>query len=180
MSSDKLSLRYAKALFQEASSKALVDVVHADLEFIQNTLKASRELRAVFKSPVIQSHKKLAITNQLYGGKINKLTEDFLNLIIEQDRDAFLPGIIDAFFKLYNESKGITEVTVTTATELDAANEEKIVRYIKSKSGYPNIKIIKKVDPSLIGGFIVDFGGKLLDDSVRYKLNKVSKELSLN
>ncbi|MDB5227072.1 MAG: synthase delta subunit, partial [Bacteroidota bacterium] len=50
----------------------------------------------------------------------------------------------------------------------------------KSQSGYPNVKINKKVDPSIIGGFIVDFGGKLYDNSIRYKLNKVTKELSLN
>ena len=81
---------------------------------------------------------------------------------------------------MYNESKGISEVIVTTATELDAANEEKISNFIKAKSGYPNVKIIKKIDASVIGGFIVDFGGRLFDNSIRYKLNKVEKELSLN
>jgi F-type H+-transporting ATPase subunit delta len=180
MSAEKLALRYAKALFGEAGGTASVDAVNEDMKFIKATLKASRELRAVFKSPVIQKHKKLVIAEQVFGNKIQKLTSDFIHLLINQNREAFLPDVLNAFFKLYNESKGITVVNVTTATELDAANEEKIVRFIKSQSGYPNIQINKKIDPSIIGGFIIDFGGKLFDDSIRYKLNKVSKELSLN
>jgi F-type H+-transporting ATPase subunit delta len=180
MSAEKLALRYAKALFSEATSTGSTDAIYADMELIRATLKASRDLKAMFKSPVIQTHKKLVITSQVFGGKINAVTEQFLQMLISQSREAFLPEVIKAFFKLYNESKGITEVTVTTATELDAENEQKIEKFIKSQSGFPNIRIHKKTDPSIIGGFIVDFGGKLYDNSIRYKLNKVTKELSLN
>ena len=180
MSVEKIAKRYAKAIFDEAVSTAALDTVYADLEFIQNILKASRELRAVFKSPVIKEHKKLEITSLIFKGKVSTLTEQFLNLLITQTREVYLAEIISSFFRMYNENKGISEVTVTSATELDEANEQKIISFIKSQSGYPNVKINKKVDPSIIGGFIVDFGGKLYDNSIRYKLNKVTKELSLN
>ncbi|HPH88487.1 MAG TPA: F0F1 ATP synthase subunit delta, partial [Chitinophagales bacterium] len=76
--------------------------------------------------------------------------------------------------------KGISEVTVTTATTLDTASEQKIEAFIKKTSGYPNVKINKKIDTEILGGFVVDFGGKLYDNSVRYKLNKIKKEISLN
>ena len=180
MSAEKVAKRYAKALFDEAISKASLDAIHADLSFIDATLKANKELKAVFKSPIIKSYKKLEITKQIFGGKIDATTEKFLQLVIQQSRDAYLHEIIGAFFKMYNENKGISEVTVTTATELDAANEQKIISFIKAQSGYPNVKINKKTDASIIGGFIVDFGGKLYDNSVQYKLNKIKKEISLN
>ena len=178
MSVEKLSKRYAKALFNESAGS--LDVIYADLVLIDAALKSSKELSLVFKNPIIKGFKKEAITKEIFGGKINVATENFLELVIRQNRDTYLPEIIAAFFRLYNESKGISEVTVTTAIELDSANEQKIVDFIKKTSGYPNVKINKKTDASILGGFIVDFGGKLYDNSVRYKLNKIKKEISLN
>ncbi len=180
MSAEKVGKRYAKALFDEAAASSSLDAVSVDLDFIDATLKSSRELKAVFKSPVVPGHKKSEITKQIFSGKLKPVTEKFLQLLIAQSREGYIQDIIAAFVRLFNESKGISEVTVTTATELDAENEEKIISFIKAQSGYPNVKINKKTDASIIGGFIVDFGGKLYDNSVRYKLNKIEKEISLN
>jgi len=180
MSAEKLSKRYAKAIFDEAVSTGSLDAIYADLGLIDATLLSSRELKSVFKSPIIKSHKKLTIANQIFEGKVSALTQRFLQLIIQENRDNFISEIIAAFFKLYNEEKGISEVTVTTATTLDTASEQKIEAFIKKTSGYPNVKINKKIDTEILGGFVVDFGGKLYDNSVRYKLNKIKKEISLN
>jgi F-type H+-transporting ATPase subunit delta len=180
MSVEKVAKRYAKALFDETVKTGSLDAIYADLNLISSTLKSSRELKAVFKSPVIKGFKKEVITKEIFGGKINATTEKFLQLVIQQSREVYLSEIFAAFFGLYNESKGISEVTVTTTTELDSANEQKIVDFIKATSGYPNVKINKKIDAAILGGFIVDFGGKLYDNSVRYKLNKIKKEISLN
>lgn len=180
MSAEKLSGRYAKALFNEASHTGALEDISVDLEFIKSTLKSSKDLLTVFKSPVIQGHKKLAIVKEIFSGKVKPITQNFLQMLVEQGRESYLLDIIASFSRLFNEYKGISEVTVTTAVELDTANEEKIVQFIKAKSGYPNVKIHKKVDASILGGFIVDFGGKLYDNSVRYKLRKIEKEISLN
>lgn len=180
MSTEKLSRRYAKALFDEATQTGTIETIYTDLSTIAAVLKSNRELKAVFKSPVIQGHKKLAIVNQIFGDKVSSATQKFLQLLVEQGREPFMSDIIIAFSRLYNEYKGIAEVTVTTAAELDSANEEKIVQFIKKQSGNPNVKINKKTDASIMGGFIVDFGGTLYDNSVRYKLSKIQKEISLN
>ncbi len=81
---------------------------------------------------------------------------------------------------MYNEKNGISEVNVTTAIPMEGESEQKIIDFIKKTSGLPNVKINKKIDTAIMGGFIVDFGGKLYDNSIRYKLNKVKKEISLN
>lgn len=179
MSAEKLSKRYAKALFDESVSTNTLDVIYADLGLIDSTLKSSRELKSVFKSPVIKNYKKQAIVSEIFNTKINSLTQRFLQLLIHENREVYITEIIAAFFKLYNESKGISEVTVTTASELDNASEQKIVDFIKKTSGYPNVKINNKIDTSILGGFVVDFGGKLYDNSVRYKLRKIEKEISV-
>lgn len=180
MSAEKVGKRYAKALYDEAVKTGSLDAVHTDLLLLDSTLNASKELKSMFKSPIIQASKKQAITAQIFKDKINPISSNFLMLLLQNKRESYITDIISAFFSLYNESKGISEVTVTTAVDLDAASEQKIIGFIKATSGYPNVKINKKIDNSILGGFIVDFGGKLYDNSVKYKLNKIKKEISLN
>lgn len=178
MSAEKIGIRYAKALFDEAQKSTSLDTIQQDLSLLNNTLKSSKDLRVLFESPVVKSFKKSAIVNQIFSGKVNPLTEKFLQIVVQQGREKYFTNIIAAFFKMYNDKNGISEVTVTTATELDIDSENKIADYIKKTSGYPNVKINKKIDNQILGGFIIDFGGKLYDNSVLYKLNKIKKEIS--
>ena len=180
MASDKLARRYATALFDEAQSKGSLETVYVDLQLLHDTFEASRELRAVFKNPIIYSSKKEQIADQLFKGKINSLTVDFIRLLLHERREAFLVEVVQQLFKLYNNFKGISEVTVTTAVEMDTAIQQNIEAFVRKESGKPNVKIIKKIDASIGGGFIVFFGDRLYDNSVRYKLNKLKKELSFN
>ncbi len=180
MSAEKLSIRYAKSLFDDAIQKGSLDVVFTDLNTIQAAINSSNELKAMYKSPIIHASKKLTITEQIFGSKINTVTKHFLQLLISQGREAYIQQVFSSFFKLYNQQKGISEVTVITATELDSANEEKISTFIKKQSGVPNVKINKKVDPTILGGFIVNFGDKQYDNSVLNKLNKIKTGISLN
>jgi len=180
MSAEKVGKRYAKALFDEAVQTGSLDAVYADLSLLDTTLKDSRELKSMFRSPVIHAQKKQAITTQIFKDRISMTTDNFLQLLLQHGRENCIVDILRAFFHLYNEYKGISEVTVTTVTDLDAASEQKIISFIKEQSGYPNVKINKKTDASILGGFIVDFGGKLYDNSVKYKLSKIKKEISLN
>src|SRR6187402_665295 len=108
MSAEKLSKRYAKAIFDEAVSTGSLDAIYADLGLIDSTLKSSRELKAVFKSPVIKSFKKQEIVSQIFNDKVNSLTQRFLQLLVKDGRDNFITEIIASFFKLYNETKGIS------------------------------------------------------------------------
>jgi F-type H+-transporting ATPase subunit delta len=180
MSAEKLSIRYAKSLFDEANQKGTLDAIFADLGTINAAINSSKELKAMYKSPIIRGAKKQAITNEIFGGKISATTSQFLQLLIQHGRENYIQEVFASFFKLYNLQKGISEVTVITASELDAANEQKISSFIKAQSGFPNVKINKKVDESILGGFIVNFGDKQYDNSVRNKLNKIKKEISLN
>ncbi|MBK6273807.1 MAG: ATP synthase F1 subunit delta [Saprospirales bacterium] len=180
MSAEKLSIRYAKSLFDEATQKAALDTVFADLNVIDAAINSSKDLKAMYKSPIIRAAKKQTITTEIFGSKVSTLTNQFLELLINHGRETYIQQVFASFFKLYNLQKGISEVTVVTATELDAANEQKISSFIKAQSGFPNVKINKKVDASILGGFIVNFGDKQYDNSVLNKLNKIKTGISLN
>lgn len=180
MSADKIALRYAKALFTESKQQGTLDTVYADLQLVSDTFEISRELRAVFRNPVIKSHDKQAIADKLFHGKVSGLTENFLRLLIFEHREAFVVDCVTQFVRLFNNDKGISEVTVITATDMDPAVEQQIEAFVRKESGKPNVKIHKQVDASIGGGFIVNFGDRMFDNSVRYKLSKLKKELSFN
>lgn len=180
MSADKIALRYATALFNEAKQQGTLDTVHNDLQLMHDTFESSRELRAVYKNPIIHSDKKELIADQLFKDKISRLTADFIRLLIFEHREAFIMECIQQFVRLYNNIKGISEVIVTTAVEMDTAIQQEIEAFVRKESGKPNVKINKKIDNAIGGGFIVNFGDRLYDNSVRYKLNKLKKELSFN
>ena len=98
-------------------------------------------------------------------------------MVAKNARESYLQGMVGAFFNQYNSLKNISEVTVTTAVELSPATETEIVRFIQKQTGNPNVKINKSLDASIMGGFIVNFGDKVYDNSVRYKLEKIRKEI---
>ncbi|MEZ5037605.1 MAG: ATP synthase F1 subunit delta [Chitinophagales bacterium] len=177
MSAEKLANRYADALFSESTSTNKLEQSYADLQVVADAIAESREFSNYLKSPIIDSSKKLQAFKEIFGSKVQATTMQFLDIIINNKRESYLPLILSKFFSKYNQTKGIAEVNVTVATELDADTQKKIEDYIKKESGKANVKINQKIDTSILGGFIVDFGDKILDNSVKQKLKKVKQQI---
>lgn len=177
MSVEKVARRYADALFSESIANNRLEQSFADLSTLANAISASKDFSNFLKSPIIDVAKKATIVKEIFSGKLQEDTLRFLDIIINNKREAYLTSIISNFFQKYNDLKGIAEVNLTVAAELDDATQQKIENYIKSKSGRANVKINQSIDASILGGFIVDFGDKILDSSVINKLGKVKKQL---
>jgi F-type H+-transporting ATPase subunit delta len=177
MSAEKLANRYADALFMEATSKSKLEQAFSDLNVVAGAIAQSRDFSNYLKSPVIDSDKKAAIFKEIFTGKIQDDTIRFLDIIIKNRREPYLSLILSKFFQKYNQAKGIAAVNVTVASELDGATQAKIENYVKAQSGKANVKINQKVDASILGGFIVDFGDRILDNSVKQKLRKVKQQI---
>lgn len=177
MSTDRISIRYAKAFFEQAVSTNALETVYADINVINKALSDSKELRSLVKNPIVKSAKKGEILTQIFTGKVSNESLNFLRMITQNGREPFLAGIIGAFYDLYNKANNISEVSVTSATDLTSVTENEIVRFIQKQTGNPNVKINKNIDASIMGGFIINFGNKVYDNSVRYKLEKIRKEI---
>jgi len=130
---------------------------------------------ATLKSPIIKTDKKQAILNQLFSGKINTLTEKFLAITANKKREGFLPEIFDSFIEQYNDQHKITAATLTSATEINDNLINQVKAIIKEATGREQIDLKTKVDPALIGGFVLQFEDKLYDTSVARKLDKLKK-----
>ena len=180
MSAEKLSKRYAKALFEEALSKNALEEVQQDMLLLKQSISDSRELKLFLKSPIIQQQKKFDAVEAIYGGKVSEITSKLLHLLIINSREGYADDIAVAFTDLYNEHNNITHVKVITAIPMDDEQERLIKSAIIKKIGETQLVIHSEVDPEILGGFVIDLGDTVFDASIRNKLSNIANELIYN
>lgn len=178
MSAQRIAVRYAKSLLDLAIERGELDQVLHDMDQLKASL-SSRDFYLLVKSPIISLGKKQSIFKRLFKDKLNKTVNSFLNIMVRKGRENLLPEIVQAFEEQYRAHKHISPVVLTTAVELD----DKTIAQIKDKliqSGQTekNVELLVKVDPSLLGGFLLEFEGKQYNTSVAHKLNEMRKQFS--
>jgi F-type H+-transporting ATPase subunit delta len=174
MSNFRVASRYAKSLLDLSEEKQSQDQVKADMQLLLSVFQQSSPFRAMVKSPVITTDKKQEVFNRLFSGRITDLTQSFIQLVLRKGREKDLQEVAGSFISQYNERKGITRVTMTTAVALDAAAIEKITNKLKEKEGLKEIELQVQVKPELIGGFILQYGDRMIDSSISRRVNELS------
>jgi F-type H+-transporting ATPase subunit delta len=177
MSELTVASRYAKSLIDLAEEQKTLEEVKNDMVFILHTLKQNSELRAVFGSPVISHGKKIAILNEVFGKNVNKVTAAFFALLINKGRGELVYPTAYEYINQYDIKKGITKASVVSAMPLSAPNKDQILSEVKAAIG-GEIELHTKVDPTLIGGFILNVGDRQLDTSVAGSLKKLKKDFA--
>ncbi|HUR66037.1 MAG TPA: ATP synthase F1 subunit delta [Chitinophagaceae bacterium] len=179
MPNPRLAGRYAKSLMDLSIEKGQLEEVYADMQWLQAVCK-NREFVSVLRSPVISNDKKNKVLTAITEGKVSALTAAFNRLLINKNRESFLPEIITAFISQYKTHKNIHIVKLTTATPVSETIKNEIVDKVKKTSGMQNIELETSVDESLIGGFVLQTGDKLIDASVSYDLKHISRQFDNN
>jgi len=177
MNISKIAVRYARALFDLALEKEVLDDVYWDMKEV-GRLCHMQEVMNVIDSPVITHRKRREIMLALMGEKINPLTDRFIDLMFQQGREGFLEAAARNFIDLTRAYRGIREVTLTTAVPVTEDLKTELAEIIESKS-HGQIEFIEHVDESVIGGFIIRVDDAYIDASVRNRLNRFRKEFSL-
>lgn len=175
MSSYRLAHRYAKSLLTLAQEKGKLNDVNADFRMADAALESSAELRSFFKSPIIASDKKLAVAKKLFEGKTTEIVFNFIVLLIKKGREAFIHEIAESFIVQYNIVSGITPVTFSSAVKLDAAQVASIINSLKAKENLKTVELTETIEPELIGGFVLKYGDKMIDASVKNQLHGFRK-----
>ncbi len=175
MSAQRIASRYAKSLLDFAVEQNSVQEILGDM----NTFKAmaeNRDLQLLLKSPIVNAVTKQKVFTALFGDKLSKTTNSFFEIILRKGRESYLGSIADSFIALYKQSRGISDVTLTTATPL---SEEVLARIkgelLKSTATDKEVEIKTEVDPAILGGYIIEIGDRLYDDSVAHKLEELKK-----
>jgi F-type H+-transporting ATPase subunit delta len=177
MNESKISVRYSKALFQTAVEKNILDKVFHDMLFIHE-ICLMEELKEVLSSPVIVPSRKTAIFHGILDKNVEKITISFVELLIKNGRESFLPAVARVFRDETLKYKGITQTSLTTAMPVDDNTRKKISDFV-SKVFKTKVELIENVDNEIIGGFILKINDNFIDASVRNKLRKIKKELSV-
>jgi len=173
------SRRYAKSLLTLALEKGVDEAVLADMQLVVTTVSENVELRSMLKSPIVKSEKKNEILNLIFGSKVNALTVSFIKMATENGRENILGMIANSYILAHKKHNNIAMIEVTSAIALDQAQKDKILKLVASH-GVANAEMTEKIDPSLIGGFIVRFGDQQIDASILRKFNNLKHELVNN
>ena len=174
MSEFKVSSRYAKSVIDLARERNVLDAVHADMLQIIEVLKQNTQLQAVLQNPIIKLDRKENILKEIFGKSANPLLVSFFSMLVKKGRAGVLYSTAKEFITQYNVDRGIIEASVTSASPLSKEHYDQIVALIKQDYG-KEVILSNKVEPDLIGGFILTIGDRQIDTSIAGKLNKLEQ-----
>lgn len=180
MQSPRLAGRYAKSLVDLAQEKGQLEVVYKDMQYLQQVVKQSRDFVNLIKSPVIKGDKKNAVLEAVTKDKVSEMTMGFNRLLVSKGREAALPEIVNAFIDQYNAIKGIHRVKLTTAVEPSEELKRSIKQKVSVEAGLGQVELETKVDPSIVGGFILEFNNNKVDASILRDLKDIKKQFMDN
>jgi F-type H+-transporting ATPase subunit delta len=165
--------RYATALFELAESERSLDAVAADLNAIQAMIGSSADLRQVVLSPVFGADDQAkAFAAILDRAGIKGLVANFVGLVIKKRRLFALPAMIAGYKQLLAKSRGEVSADVTSAHALSDAQLAGIKAALKAATG-SDVLVNTRVDEGLLGGLIVKVGSRMIDSSLKTKLNSL-------
>jgi len=168
-----VSGRYATALFELARDEKSIDAVKADLDKFDAMLSESADLKRLVRSPVFAADTQLrALSAVLDKAGITGVAANFLKVLTNNRRLFAVTDVIRAFGALVARFKGEASAEVTVAEPLSDKNLDALKAALKQVSG-KDVTLNVKVDPSIIGGLVVKLGSRMVDSSLRTKLNSI-------
>ena len=177
MSELTVASRYAKSFIELAEEQNILEAIKDDMVFFMHTLKVNSQLQVVLGNPIISHSKKLNILTAVFESRVNKLSIAFYKLMINKGRGDVLYVTAHEFVDQYNIIKHITKASVVSATPLSAVNKQTIEADVKQAVG-GTVILETKVDPALIGGFVLTIGDRQLDTSIASSLKKLKKDFA--
>jgi F-type H+-transporting ATPase subunit delta len=166
--------RYARALFELALDAKSVDAVKADLEAFDAMMTASADLHRLVRSPVFGAEEQgRALSAVLAKAGITGLAANFLMFLAGNRRLFALRDMIRDFRKLVAQWKGEVSAEVTVAEKLSNSHLEALKAALKQVTGGKAVDLDVKIDPAIIGGLTVKLGSRMVDSSLRTKLNAI-------
>ncbi|HEY0667341.1 MAG TPA: ATP synthase F1 subunit delta [Sphingobacteriaceae bacterium] len=177
MSELQVASRYAKSLIDLAEERNSLEKIKEDIQSFVRIVKENSQLHAVLRNPIVGPDKKFAILNQIFGSSIDPMILSFFKIVVNKGRSEILYATGKELLNEYNRRKEIYKATVTSAVPLSAENIKEIEQVVKDATK-GEVILETKVDPNLIGGFILKVGDKQFDTSISGSLSKLKKEFA--
>lgn len=169
--------RYAQALFQVAVGREAVDEIEADLQAVLGLLREVEDFKRVWEHVLIRPSAKEAIIERVFADRISPPTLNFLKLLCEKRRERHLAGIYEEFRRLANDARGIAEATVEAAMPLSDSLLTSLQEALRKATG-KEVRIRTRVRRELLGGIVVRIGDRVIDGSVKGRLNRLRDRMA--
>ncbi|WP_075983183.1 F0F1 ATP synthase subunit delta [Bacillus massilinigeriensis] len=176
MMSSTVARRYALALFQIAKEQQLLDQMEEELRVVKETVSDNEDLQAVLKSPKLTKEKKKEILATAFAN-VNPHVLNTLKLLIDRHRENIISDVAYDFIELSNEEKGIAEAKVYSVRPLTDEEKEAFSTTYAAKVGKKSLRVENIVDTDLLGGIKIRIGNRILDGSLKGKLDRLGRQL---
>ncbi len=173
----KIARKYSNALIETAIEDNKTSKVYEDLVFISETIKSNEMLKNALLNPVVTMNDKKEIAERLFSVHVEKVTMDFVLLLIDNNRLDILNEVINQYSASYNKYNNIEKPVVISAVELNDEQKNRIIQKLE-------YKLSKKVEPEytikpdIIGGLVIEIGDKTIDCSLKTKFDTMKKQLT--
>ena len=173
---NRVAKRYTKAIFQLALEKNILEQVERDFAFLKKLLVKNSDLPLYLSNPLITDDKKIEMLSKVIGSNINEITYRFLHLMASKRRLRFLPDVLENFRLMMLAHNNTVEAELISAVELEQKQIEAIKDHLQKTLG-KNVLMSSKIQPEILGGFVVRVQDVVIDNSIRLQLNKLREKL---
>lgn len=172
-----VSKTYAQALFELAVEEDKTSAFLEEASGLLEVIRTNAEFAQFMNHPKIQKEDKLEVVQNVFRDKISREMLGFLVTIVEKDRYTEIEAILEDFVATVKEYNNIGTAYVTTAIAINDQEKQDIESRLLATTRYKTIECIYDVDTSLIGGMVIKMGDRVVDSSIRTKLDKLQREL---
>jgi F-type H+-transporting ATPase subunit delta len=174
--SQTIARRYARALYEMADSKRVVDRIDGDVEMILASLSGSPELYRFFADPVLSAEKKRRVIAALFGPRIHEVMASFLALLVDKRREPLFPDVARSYRDLRDAQTNVVRAEARVALPLPAAEMQRLQTALERLTGR-SVRLNTRVDPTIVGGVVVRVGDTVYDRSVANQLARLRNQM---
>jgi len=175
---NNITTPYAEAFLQVAESTNEVDQIIDQSKSILELWDQSPEFSDAMSSPILEIESKKKVLEKIFAKEVSPSFMNLLKLLADRQRIGYLDSVLERLLELYREQRNIALATVTSATSLTEGQQEKILKTVQSIAGTDNLELDLKVDPNLIGGFVINVGSKVIDASLSGQVRRLGLALA--
>ena len=172
-----VSKTYGEALYEVAVEAGKTSELMEEIRCVEEILASNPEFDELMGHPGVPKQEKLQVVESVFKGRISDELTGLLEVVVSKERYRELGAIFTYFVNRVKEEQRIGMAYVTTAVELDAGQRDAVKEKLLETSGYEKMEMHYEVDASIIGGMIIRIGDRVVDSSVRTKLDGLKKQL---
>jgi F-type H+-transporting ATPase subunit delta len=172
-----ISKTYALALFEAGLDLGKVNEFNKELDFLKDVFEGERKLLQILSHPKINKIEKKDILDKLFKEKISLEMLNFLYILIDKRREAYILEIVEQYKGLFNEHENIVKVVALSAVPMEEKSKSKLATVLSNKLN-KKIELINEVDNSIIGGVLLKMENKIMDGTLKGQLESIGRIIS--